>query len=171
MSPPSFLQFQFHIATLVPSAGGSLGLRDGRAEAKYNCHVRVKSISQNMITFNEQQMLKGQEVGFMIRLQAAFDQESGDQDSDKGCTVINSVDLGEVTLLPFVFPNELMLANTQTLVNFLKNPNLRICFIDFRDREEAGEKVRNIDMRERHQSMLGFHHQAPIKYPASVSWI
>lgn len=51
----------------------------------------------------------------MIRLQAAFDQESGDQDSDKGCTFMNSVDLGELTLLPFVFPNELMLANTQTL--------------------------------------------------------
>lgn len=28
-------------------------------------------------------MLKGEEVGFMIRLQAAFDQESGDQDVDK----------------------------------------------------------------------------------------
>lgn len=56
----------------------------------------------------------------MIRLWAAFNQESGDQDADKGCTFINSVGLGEVTLLPFVFPNELMLANTPTLSTLKK---------------------------------------------------
>lgn len=81
---------------------------------------------------------------------------------------MNSVDLGEVTLLPFVFPNELTLANTQTL-QLLKNPNPRICFIDFSDREEGGDKVRNTDVRERLQSVFGFHHQAPMKYSASVS--
>lgn len=83
---------------------------------------------------------------------------------------MNSVDLGELTLLPFVFPNELMLANTQTLKK--KNPNLRICFFDFRQRGRGGgEKVRVIDVRERHQSVFDFYHQAPMKYPASVSWI